>query len=201
MRTIKAYAIISFLFVIQQVNSSHYRTLDYDEVRKEGGFTSLTLKNVSEIISSGKSLTKEEMQGLTSDLGQLSNLKNLDLKGQGIDDDFIINLSQNKSLKRIINLNLSKNEKITSKSIVALLESDILGSVRDLPQISGRFGIPNSIIYVKARETGIVSPEKNIDYFEDHRFGFNISYVNPITGNETSPPIEDGVKFVEVILK
>jgi hypothetical protein len=201
MGTKKVYAMIGFLLMLQPVSASnHFRILDYDDVREEGGFKSLTLGNVSEIIPAGKVLTSEEMEDLISDTGALSNLRVLDLEGQGVDDNFIISLCNNKTLKRIIKLNLSKNEKITNKSVESILESEILGSVRDLPQISGRYGIPSSVIYMKAKETGVTPLKKGYNYFDEHRFGFNIAYIHPIKNSKTSDPVEDGVKFIEVTL-
>jgi hypothetical protein len=56
---------------LKQILQLFFRTLDYDEVRKEGGFKSSSLKNVDEIICFGEILTKEEKEDLISREGTL----------------------------------------------------------------------------------------------------------------------------------
>lgn len=81
------------------------------------------------------------------------------------------------------------------ESINSILESEILGKSRDLPQISGRFGIHSSTIYINARNTRVVSPQEGANYFEKHRFDFIIDYsYNQIC-------MLGGMKFVEVTLR
>ena len=200
--------VLGFLSMIQDGNAM-LRSLDYDEVRREGGrgFSTDIFSNAYQLVPS-KELLKPEEKGDLVRNPYLTKLHTLNLSGQNIDDDFVRALCETKynpdrspsnSYRRIIHLNLSRNPLITMRSIDFLLESPVLGSLRDLPQISGRFGCPATTLYVQAKETGISPPSPEEKHFIKHRFNFDIEYRNPITEKQSDTPAI-GVKFVEVTL-
>lgn len=187
----KFKSFFSFFFFLSFVINSHAasRTVSFDDIRSEGGFGSESLLTVSYIEASGNMMTEEEKEALVNS-PYLKNVKALDLKQQRLDDSFIEKLCNNQSLNRLIKLDISENKDITEKSIQLILDSDLLGSVRDLPQISGRYGIPSSTIYVTAKNTSVQG-------IEVKRFGFHIEYKHPMTGQQTNTPADYAVKFVE----
>jgi hypothetical protein len=129
---IKIFALLFFLNIITSCHASSLRSLNFDEIREEGGFESKSLLTVSRIQASGNMLTAEEKESLLRS-NYLEKVHSLYLQEQALDDDFIEALCQNSSLKRLINLDVSKNAEITNRSLQSILESDALGSVRDLP--------------------------------------------------------------------
>ena len=174
--------------------------VSYDDVRETGGFSSAQLARAVSLKPSGPQLTNEERTQLFRSQ-YLSGLHTLSLKGQGMEDDFIAELCQNKSLRRIMNIDLSDNANITIKAIKNIIESDDLGSLRHLPQISGRYGTAATTIYVNAKGTRVVDPENkdNKESFTLERlYDFDIDYVNSITGKKTANSDKGAIKFVEV---
>ena len=80
-------------------------------------------------------------------------VKNLDLsKIADVDDDFIEKLSKMESSRGLVNINLSET-KITEKALKFILGSSVLGTKRELPQISPIVLVEPvmfKIIYIKA---------------------------------------------------
>jgi len=191
MRTKKIFLFL--LFIGNVVNASFLESLQFDEVRSRGGFNCPAMQNVSSISPSINPLNLTEKEELLNS-GTLFRLHTLDLSGQNVDDAFVDNLSKNPCFARIINIDLSDNPDITPQALEYILNSEYLGSVRDLPQVSGRYGCPATTIFVRARNTGI--KDRNINPL----FGFHISYRHPFTGQETSPSTDEAVKFLDVTL-
>jgi len=80
----------------------------------------------SYILTVSDLVKKEEF---LSNLPKYRNIRTLKIGGLDIDDNFIERLSQNHAFARLANIDLSHNPKITEKSLKAILESDILGSI------------------------------------------------------------------------
>ena len=169
---------MTFLLTADAMSSSYFKSLDYDEVRSSGGFGAKGMVLVSRICPSSTPLTEEEKESLVQSK-TLINLHTLDLSNQGIDDDFIKKFSQNSTFSRIITLDVCENVKVTDKSMEYLLESPYIGSLRDLPQVSGRYGCTSTVIYVRARGTSVKKQPK------EPLFKFSITYQNAVTGKET----------------
>jgi hypothetical protein len=192
----KAATIFIILFTFSMINiieASFYKNLDYDDVRKAGGFSSKNMLYVSRISSSDTPLDEAEKSAILNS-ETLCNLHTLDLSNQAIDDNFIETLSKNPHFRRIINLDLSGNLGITDSSVKYLLESPNIGSIRDLPQVSSRYGCLSTTVYLRAVGTNI----KNFN--NEPCFNFCINYKNPVTGEETHDHTEHAVKFVEVTM-
>lgn len=165
------------------------RYIDYDDVRKEGGFGSPSLANVCSIVASDNKLTDTEKQALLEST-HLHHIHTLDLSGQDIDDSFVEKLVRNGALKRIMTLDLSNNPKITNLALDYILKSSVLGSIRDLPQTSARYGGPSTTIRVKRRNTGITTTNIEPVYY------FSINYINPITGSSVYETTDQGIKLL-----
>lgn len=189
------FFLLFFNLTISSCVFASCRSLSFDDIRSEGGFGSRSLLTVSSMRGSGNALTEIEKEALVSS-DYLKNIHTISLVKQDLDDNFIERLCRNKSLNRLVNLDVSENEKITNKSLRLILNSD-LGSVRDLPQISGRFGIPSSTIYVTAKKTSVRPETSDKHEICLHRFNFSVFYIHPVTEEETDSPADYAVKFVE----
>ena len=192
MRTASIFlAIMPLLWAGDAMSASYFKSLDYDEVRECGSFGSKAMILVSRMCPSLTPLSADEKEALVQSK-TLINLHTIDLSNQNIDDDFIKGLSENPVFSRIITLDLCGNANITDKSMEYLLESPYIGSLRDLPQVSGRYGCPATVIYVRARGTSVKKQPKN------PLFNFSITYQNAITGKETDERSEGtAIKFLE----
>ncbi|OJX11711.1 MAG: hypothetical protein BGO77_06345 [Caedibacter sp. 37-49] len=155
---LKTFLVLFSFYFTTSCQASFLRSVTFDDIRgEEGGVGSESLRTVSHIQASGVKLTPEEKETLINS-PYLNNVHSLYILDQYLDENFILRLCQNTALKRLINLEISKNQNITNLSLQSILESD-LGLIRDLPQISGRYGIPSSTIYVTASKTSIVSKD------------------------------------------
>ena len=178
------------LIIGEQSFASQLRTISYEDVREEGGFNAPGLTNVMELMPRGKNLNEQEIQTLTTSQS-LTNLRVLDLTNQQLVTDAVIEqIAENSTFSRIITLKLS-GANITDRSIKAIANSPYLGSVRDLPQISGRYGIPSSVVRVYTQDTEVRDTDQK------EKFEFHIEYRPP---NPTYPwePVNHGVKIVEI---
>jgi len=123
-------------------------------------------------------------------------LYSLDLAYQNVDDSFIEGFAQ-KGFERITSIDLTGNPRITVKSLQYILDSDSLGSLRELPQISARYGRISSEIAVKVRETSI--PHQKLIYFnENPRFDFLIHYRRASDDVQLRPSAEGSIKWLQV---
>jgi len=175
-----------------------FRAVDYEEAFGEEKFSGPSLGDVTEIftISDEYQLTDEQKQKLCSS-ATLKNLKVIDLSNQGIDDDFMSKICKNPTFSRVIKLDLSGNKKLTDQTLKLISESQFLGSIRDLPQISSRYGKPSSEIHINVKDTSI-SP-RAISQFnrEPQNRDFVIRYLHPVTDQETSLPAT-GIKWLQI---
>lgn len=184
---------LSLVFLPFACNASALLDVTYEDIRKNGGFSSNYVSSVSRIRSAGDTLSQQEKTDLLNS-PYLDRVHTIDLSGQGIDDSFISEISQKSSLKRIINIDISDNSQITEESLKQILNSTILGSLRDLPQISGKYGVPATTIYVTAKNTGLIDTSETIEL---QRKWFQIEYKHPVLGTETDTPVDNAIKFIE----
>lgn len=208
MKKISHYFVFSLTFIFIYSCSpnifGYFRMVTYDEIREEGGFNSTSMLDVSRIIPSGSPLSEDEIRELIESK-TLTNLHTLDLSNQkNVTDVHIKRLSENPAFKRIINLDLS-GTRVTSSSIMDLLGSN-MGTIRDLPQLSARFGLPSSTIYLTALDTQIENNfERNVfpsggKCFTIFSQGVHLDYLNPVTGQKTSLPVDGAMKMIEVTM-
>lgn len=172
------------------------RSLSYDEAWIEGKFDAKSLSNVWQLYPEEGTSLNEDRQEALAQSRHLHRLKTLNLRCQNIDDKFIQRISSNQTFSRIINLNLSYNHQITDKSLEYILDSDYLGSIRDLPQISGHYGLPSSEIYITTEGTGITT-ESVKKYQNNPRFNFCIDYINPVTDKRSAASNQGAIKWLQ----
>lgn len=187
------YAVLFLLSTFKSYGSS----MSYDEAWNLGGnFDGPRLRNVVHLYPSSDNQLDISMQDSLASSKALINVKVLDLSHQDIDDNFIERLCKNRTFSRVINLDLSGNPKITDKSLELISISDIIGSIRDLPQISGKYGIPSSEIYIYTQDTSINS--KTIKEYQEapKRFDFSIRYLN-LNGQRTASSVSDSIKWLQ----
>jgi hypothetical protein len=190
---LKSIAALCTLLASEQSFSLQLRTLDYEAVREEGGFNAESLKNVGELIPGGRNLSKDETLALVTS-NSLTSLKILDLKNQPtVNDEVIKQLANNPTFSRIVTLKLRGTD-ITDESIEYILNSEHLGSIRDRPSISGKYGTPYSMIIVFTKDTFVKDITKRT------RFDFHIEYraENPTFFTYPWEPVDHAVKFVEI---
>lgn len=188
---------LSCILVSGVAKAAGYETFDYNDVRQAGGFKVRALERVGKIIPAAPPLTLQEKEELVTSKS-LKNLYALNLQAQEIDDEFVEKLSKNPCFSRLNRLDLSKNEKVTDQSLKYLRQGKI-GSLRHLPQISGKYDICATEVKLIARNTAITdkSPHKE-GFFLEEEFNFEIRYANPKTNKESSRI--QGIKIIEVIL-
>jgi hypothetical protein len=188
----KLIGIVSILFTQEQTYASQQlRTLTYEDVRGEGGFNSSTLTDVETLSPGGRNLGEEEIVSLVNS-SSLTNLRVLDLTNQpGINDAFIEQLVLNTTFSRITTLWLEGTQ-VTDSSIDKILNSRVLGSIRDYPFQSEKHNAPSSTIAVHARGTKVT------DRLEPQvRQDFHIEY-KPLRPTYPWGPVDHGVKIVLV---
>lgn len=159
------------------------------------GFSAPSLSKVTKLSppEGGAEWFDEEKRTAFLDSETLTSLRSVDFSNMNIDDTFINYFSLNPTFSRINTICLSGNADITVLSLELIRDSDYLGSLRELPQISGRYGFPGVTIDVKVDGTGI----RRTDAFEDHRFFSPISY-RTIIGNKMKAPSVRGVKVLHI---
>lgn len=168
------------------------RMLSYDDVRREGGFSSEMMHTVNYIFPSGTMLTEDEKKNIITS-STLTHLHTINLSAQDIDDSFIKELCQNTTLKRLMHITLSDNKKVTKDSVAYILESKTIGSVRDMPQISSRYGSLASYVILRAFQTGI-GEEDVQTVLQD----FHIEFIHPILHTQIHEPTDEGIKILEL---
>ena len=191
----KKIVLISISILLSLLTGDHllasFRDLDYEAVREEGGFKAQSLRDVVTLSPEGKSLSKRELDDLATSTS-LINLKTLSLKNQiNVDDAFIYKLVNNPTFSRIITLRL-EGSNITDASIDSIKMSRYLGSIRDLPQESGRYGIPSSVVKVYVKDTAVG------DTTQKTLFNFHIEYRPPNPSSYPWEPVDNAVKIVEI---
>jgi hypothetical protein len=175
---ITKYILSTFIFLTSAIIIKAAQEMDYFGVTMlPKGFESKSLRNVYKL--------------------NLSNVPAV------IDDNFVISkIINNNNLRKIITLDLSGNINITNNSINNILNSQIIGSFRTSPEDSERFGCRISTLHIKARNTGVVSPQQGTNRFEVYSAAQNFiiyyfySDIMPEVYDQTS----NGMKFVDVDL-
>lgn len=167
------------------------RTLNYNEVRNEGGFKAESMKDVVEIFPAGRALNKQEVDDLVTSI-YLKNLKCLDLTDQAeITNEVIEKFAcKNPTFSRVIRLDLNGTD-ITDEAIDAISRSKYLGSVQDLPQTSGKYGIPSATVTVYVRNTVV----RNTTQRETFNFHIECKPPYPTILHGST---DYGVKIVEI---
>lgn len=172
--------------------------LTYDDAWiEEKKFNGKNLTNVIKLYPKHGNQLNDLQKILLSQSQKLINLKELDLNNQNLTDDFIKTISKNDTFSRIRYLNLINNKLITKKSLKYILNSNTLGSIRDLPSISGKYGMPISEIFININKANIL--EEDIKKYEKPRFDFSIHYYNSLTG-ETAPSVSNCVKILYITI-
>lgn len=190
MLVVRSITFFIFLCIGSLSHAMQLRSLSYETVREEGGFDADSLEDVTEIRPSGRTLNEEELLALIHS-HSLKNLRTLDLAYQPLVKDWVIaDLVKNPTFSRLITLRLSGTD-VTDASIYFILYSPVVGSIRDMPHISGKYGLPSSRIRVHARDTHIEDTERK-DFFD-----FHIEYKPPFVAYPWEP-VNHGVKIVEV---
>lgn len=176
---------------------SMYENVDFDQIREEGGFEGHCLSKVATIFPSEETLEAEEIDALFNS-PHAANIKTLNLRGQILVNDLkVAQLCNNRAFARIINLDL-RDTGITLAALDSILESNTLGSIRDLPQMSGRYGCPSSTIYVSTNLVDL-TPDIIGQYNRGNRKknDFTIYYKHPANGIATAPTVT-GIKMLEI---
>jgi len=190
--TLITIGILFSLLTEDQGFASEFRTLNYEGAREEGGFNAPTLTNVEELSPSGRCLGEEEISSLVRS-STLTNLRILDLSNQPIVTDATIKqLVCNPTFARIITLRLNGTS-VTDEAVSTIVNSPILGSIRDYPLQSEKYDAPSSVIRVYARDTKVTDVEPKAT------LNFHIEY-KPPSPRSTYPwePINHGVKIVQI---
>ncbi len=146
-------------------------------------------------------LTTEQKQAFLKSK-HFNGLGSLELRGQDIDDKFVEIMCENPTFSRLYRIDLSKNPNITDKSIEYIRESTLIGSIRDGPQICGRYGRTASYIYLNVEGTKVskemIKLSSTKAAFDGFDFGgFSIQYLHPITGKKTYHSSQ-AIKWVEL---
>jgi len=133
-------------------------------------------------------ITKAELHKLIKDCS--CSVDNVDLSGQNLTDEDIKLLCESKIFRPLMTINLNHNKQLTDKSIEYILSSNVVGSLMDMPNISGKYGVPCAKIEVHIKGTEIAKNMKS-RIVEKHRFGFRIAF-----RCSKYPPAIGCVKFV-----
>lgn len=189
--------VVGMIFGVQkEIKASS--CIEFNEVNIMGGFNSPKLKSTIQLWDPNNDFkfTKEMKEEFLKSTA-LTGLKILELNNKDIDDNFIEEMCKNKTFARLITIDLSNNKNITSKSLKYIRESDIIGSTRDLPQISGKYGCPSSEVYINIDGTGITDKKDIKKYFGEPRSEFVIRYMHPVHNTATYPTINNGIKWLQ----
>ena len=164
--------------------------MDYFEINGKSFYDKYYLKTrlkiVNCILFTNGFVMNEEQKKLFLTF-KFNRLQSLDLSNQDIDNEYIIEMSNNGILEHICTLKLQNNPKITSIIIDNLFEHKRVGNRRSLPAISGKHGMP----YVTL---DIYMCDKNIkETFKEYKkcFDFEIIY-------DGDKDICEGIKIVNI---
>ena len=191
--------LISVVAVLTINSGANAFSIDYDELLELISDKDSRLSNVTEISNdeSPTTLTNKELDILVKSSAFI-NLKKLDLSRQNnLTDLNIIELCKNEnSFKQLVAIDLSDCTKITVESLKAILDSPYVGSVRNLPQISARYGCPASEIkLIIGGKTSIKREEKRKKYVLRP---FAIEYKLPNDRESSFAPVKNGIKIINV---
>lgn len=182
-KSLTLFLLTHCLFTCLAIRTSVNELLDMDEQQ---------LSNVMTVYTNPGDLGDDSKRSKLIEMSRkLSNVRTLELDGQNIDDDFLRNLFSS-SFPRLINLSLKGNESVTSEGIQAILDDEVVGSIRDLPQYSSRYGLPSSEIRVSIARTNVLIEE----IIDNPRFDFTIKYLHPHTSKMTAPVAYPALKWL-----
>ena len=191
--------LMSLVIILATINGGNATSIDYDDLREEyKDFNDQRLNNITEISNyESLKLTADELNALVNSTAFI-NLKKLDLSGHNeLTDDHIIELSNNQqSFKQLLTIDLSNCPKITVKSLEAIRDSHTVGSIRNLPQISARYGLPSSEVkLIIGGKTSIERKEKKEKY---SLRPFRIAYQHARGGKSSFNPVNNGIKILNI---
>ncbi|MBL8676710.1 MAG: hypothetical protein JNJ47_04720 [Alphaproteobacteria bacterium] len=178
---------------------SYYETTkSFTKIWNKEKFEGLNLRRVTTIMpDKDNELTSEMAEDFLNSQHSLINLRTLSFEKQNIDDSFIKALCNNKTFSRIMNLDLTGNPGVTDSSLDLISGSNIIGSIRDLPQTSGRYNLPSSEIYITVKGTGI-SFDSIRKYKEaPQNNDFSITYLHPFYNTPTADPVTGAIKWLQ----
>jgi len=155
--------------------------------------------NVQRIYSSNEQLSKEQLERFCS--LPLEKLHTLSFWRQANVNDEVINLIVKKSgeggaFRRLKNLDLSETQ-ITEAGINSLINSEHVATVRELPQLSGRYNRPASTIYIRIEDVKSEFPSMRAFNCGDIKKEVIIHYKNPVNDSKVYEPAK-GIKMVEL---
>ncbi|MEN8236788.1 MAG: hypothetical protein ABFQ95_04515 [Pseudomonadota bacterium] len=180
-------------FCVSEANAT-LRSITFDDVLAEGGFNAPTLSNVSQLRPGPNPLNNQQKDQLVQSK-TLNQLRVLSVRNCDFTDAHIRNLTKNPTFSRLFNLDISQNIRIGDNSLDYILDSDVIASIRDLPQISGRYGIPSSEVYLQTDHTAVTS-DKIREITQEPRQHFYIRYLDP-NGNQTASDVPHGLKWIQ----
>lgn len=185
--------------VIDRHTRYYDTTKSFTQAWEEGKFEGLNLRRVMALFPDKDNEFTDDMKERFLNSHSLINLRTLNLKKQGIDDVFIRKLSENKTFARIININLNDNEKITENSLKTISESGVIGSIRDLPQMSSRYDRPSVELRITTERCTNIPVEiiKKYDNVPQNT-KFSITYLHPFDGTQTAEPVNNGIKWLHL---
>lgn len=199
--------ILLILISVGLIVFSLKETLAMHDMTFEDAYDLATRQRHPEELAEVKHLISKSNEWLGTDshredwfLGEGTNfvrLQSIDLTCQNIDDDFIKKLSAS-GFERITSINLTGNPKITKQSLQAILDSNSLGSMRELLQTSGRYGRPSSEVEIRVGGTSIT--QENADFFNKNpRFDFKIHYKRAADNVQLSPSVDESIKWLKIL--
>ncbi len=166
--------------VISRHKRYYEKTKSFTRAWEEGKFEGSNVQRVTFLFPDKENEFTDEAKEEFLNSSSLINLKKLNLKNQGIDDDFIKKLCKNITFSKIEFIDLHNNEKVTEKSLKFISESKILGSVRELPQINSRYKCHFSEIFINIKGTSI--PQTILEKYqnEPQNKDFSIRFLSPV---------------------
>lgn len=124
------------------------------------------------------------------------NICFLDLKDQGVDDDFVQQLAKSPHFPRLCSIDLRGNPSITVKALDALQASDSIGSVRQMSLLNQE-GSKVSPVTVYTGGLENITDEVAQRFSANPRKSFTINY-RRLDGIKTEPPTKEGSKIIVV---
>lgn len=122
-------------------------------------------------------------------------------KQSNVDDDILKLIAQKANegpaFRRLKNLDLSETQ-VTEAGVLVLLKSDYVGTIRDLPQLSGRYNTPAVTIFIRVEDVKAEFPNMTAFNRGDIiKKDITIHYKNPLTDKEIYAPVK-GIKMIEL---
>lgn len=187
-----------FLLFTSRLMASDYMTVEtLLEISKEDKSEA---QKVQRIYSSDDTFSTEQLKEFCN--LPLEKLHTLSFWRQSNVDDDILKLiaqraSEGQAFWRLKNLDLSETQ-VTEVGVKALLESRLVGTIRDLPQLSGRYNTPASTIFIRVEDVKAEFPNMTaLNRGAIVNRDIVIHYKNPLTDKEICAPVK-GIKMIEL---